>query len=112
MLRTTRVMYRPKQAGQKGDGHGKIAHAVSIRERPASVEYRAVSGHRVGDLIEGSSRSYIATMVERQRIPVQREKAVTPVFVQHFRASRACFKASVVFKPSLLHLIRKVSESA
>lgn len=63
-------MYRPKHAGQKGEGHGEIAHAVSIRERPASVEDRALSGHRVGDLIKGSSRSYIATMVERQRVPV------------------------------------------
>ena len=64
-LRTRRTMRRPKHASQKGQGHGQIPNAVSIRERPASVEDRAVPGHWEGDLIEGSNRSYIATLVER-----------------------------------------------
>jgi len=64
-LRSKRSMRRPKQFSLKGKQLGTIPHAVSIRERPASVEDRAVPGHWEGDLIAGSNNSYIATLVER-----------------------------------------------
>ena len=64
-LRSQRSMRFPKSASLKGAGLGQVTHAVSIRERPASVEDRAVPGHWEGDLIEGSNNSYIATLVER-----------------------------------------------
>jgi len=64
-LRTQRAIRRSKHASLKNDGLGKITNAVSIRERPAAAEDRAVPGHREGDLIAGSHNSYIATLVER-----------------------------------------------
>ena len=64
-LKSQRAIRRSRHASQKSDGRGQIMNAVSIRERPASVEYRAVPGHWEGDLIAGSNNSYIATLVER-----------------------------------------------
>jgi len=64
-LRTQRTIRRAKQASLKKDGLGQITNAVSIRQRPASVEDRAVPRHWGGDLIAGSKNSYLATLVER-----------------------------------------------
>lgn len=65
-LRRTRIMRRSRHHTLKDVGLGKIANAVSIRERPAEAEDRAVPGHWEGDLLYGDANSQIATLVERQ----------------------------------------------
>ena len=65
-LRRTRGMRRSRHYTQKTAIHGQIVDAVSISERPACVEDRAVPGHWEGDLVFGSGSSQIATLVERQ----------------------------------------------
>ncbi len=64
-LRRKRVMRRSRHHTQKTDDHGRITNTVSISERPASVEDRAVPGHWEGDLISGTRNTHIATLVER-----------------------------------------------
>ena len=64
-LRSKRAIRRSRHSSPKKHGLGQIANMATIRERPASVEDRAVPGHWEGDLIAGSKNSYIATLVER-----------------------------------------------
>ena len=91
-LRRTRGMRRSRHHTQKTDIHGQIVGAVSISERPAAVEDRAVPGHWEGDLLFGSRNSQIATLVERQtryvmlvKVPSKDTKTVVNALVKNAR---------------------------
>ena len=91
-LRRTRIMRRSRHYTQKTDNHGRIIDAVSISERPATVEDRAVPGHWEGDLLCGSHSSQIATLVERQsryvmlvKIPNKNTETVTHALIKNAR---------------------------
>ena len=64
-LRSRRIMRRAKTATTEGQPRGRIIDAISIRDRPAEIEDRAVPGHWEGDLLSGGKNSHIATLVER-----------------------------------------------
>ena len=88
-LRSRRPIRRSRHATQKGR---QIANAVSIRERPASIEDRAVPGHWEGDLLCGSKNSNIVTLVERHsryvmlaKIPNRETQTVVSALIKQAR---------------------------
>src|ERR1700682_4094051 len=64
-LRFKRRIRRSRHARDSGHRSGQIVDAISIRERPAEIEDRAIPGHWEGDLLGGTRNSHIATLVER-----------------------------------------------
>lgn len=65
-LRSRRRLRQSRFGNTSGVCRGRIIDGVSISERPAEAEDRAVPGHWEGDLVSGSKNSHIATLVERQ----------------------------------------------
>jgi len=100
-LRRKRTMRRSRHHTQKTKDHGKISNTVSIRERPAEVEDRAVPGHWEGDLLCGSNNSQIATLVERHtrlvmlaRVPSKDTKTVINALIkQAHKLPRELYKS-------------------
>ena len=100
-LRKPRAMRRSRHHTQKTKDHGQISNTVSIRERPAEVEDRAVPGHWEGDLICGSNNSQIATLVERHtryvmlvRTPSKDTKTVVDALIkQAHKLPRELYKS-------------------
>jgi IS30 family transposase len=64
-LRRRHAIRHPKQRTETAPAWNAIPDLVSIRERPAEVQDRAVPGHWEGDLLAGAHNSHIATLVER-----------------------------------------------
>ena len=60
-----RFIRRSVHARATGHSQGQIVDAISIRERPAEIEDRAIPGNWEGDLLAGSKNTHIATLVER-----------------------------------------------
>src|SRR5260370_26477009 len=64
-LRSKRRMRRSRHASEHGHSRGQIVDAISIRERPAEAEDRAIPGHGEGELLAGGENSAVATLVQR-----------------------------------------------
>lgn len=89
-LRRTRSMRRSRHHTQKTANHGQLTDMVSIRERPAEADDRAVPGHWEGDLLMGSHHSQIATLVERRtryvmlvKVPSKDTQTVIDALIKH-----------------------------
>lgn len=101
-LRTQRKLRRARRS--RCDGRGHIPDAISIRERPAQAEDRAVPGHWEGDLICGGRTSYVATLVERHtrfvmlvKVANKTTEVVTQALVERINTLEAHLKRSLTW---------------
>jgi IS30 family transposase len=107
-LRSKRRMRRSRHSSEHGQSRGQIVDAISIRQRPAEVEDRAIPGHWEGDLLAGGKNSYIATLVERHsrfamliKVPSKETEAVVAALSQHVRKLPASLKRSLTWDRGL-----------
>ena len=107
-LRTKRRMRRSQHSRIFKDSRGQIADAISIRERPAEVEDRAVPGHWEGDLLSGSRNSHIVTLVERHsrfamliKVPSKDTAVVVTALSRHIRKLPATLRRSLTWDRGL-----------
>jgi len=107
-LRSKRRMRRSRHARASGQSRGQIVDAISIGDRPAEAEDRAIPGHWEGDLLSGAQNSYIATLVERHsrfamliKVPSKQTEAVVAALSQHVRKLPATLRRSLTWDRGL-----------
>jgi IS30 family transposase len=107
-LRSKRRMRRSRHASPSGQSRGQIVDALSIRERPAEAEDRAIPGHWEGDLLSGAQNSYIATLVERHsrfamliKVPSKETAAVIAELSKHVRKLPVTLRRSLTWDRGL-----------
>ena len=107
-LRSKRRIRRSRHASIHGHSQGRIVDAVSIRERPAEVEDRAVPGHWEGDLLRGARNSHVATLVERHsrfcmlvKVPGKDTATVVAALSQHVQQLPATLRRSLTWDRGL-----------
>ena len=103
-LRTVRRLRRPNGVARSSGLRGRIVDAVSIRERPAEAEDRAVPGHWEGDLLCGGQNTYIATLVERHtrfamliKVPGKDSASVVAALSKHVRKLPLALRRSLTW---------------
>src|SRR2546425_4195266 len=103
-LRTARQMRQAKGGTTKSRPLGQVVDAVSIRERPAEAEDRAVPGHWEGDLLSGANNTHMATLVERHsrfamliKVPSKDTATVVGALSKHVRKLPAQLRRSLTW---------------
>src|SRR5260370_37059198 len=107
-LRSKRRIRRSQHSRIFRDSRGQIADAISIRQRPAEVEDRAVPGHWEGGLLSGSRNSHIVTLVERHsrfamliKVPSKDTAVVVTALSRHIRKLPATLRRSLTWDRGL-----------
>ena len=107
-LRSKRRIRRSRHSRASGHRSGQIVDAISIRERPAEIEDRAIPGHWEGDLLGGTHNSHIATLVERHsrftvlvRVPSKDAAVVVATLSRHVRKLPASLRRSLTWDRGL-----------
>jgi IS30 family transposase len=107
-LRSKRRIRRSRHSSVHGHSQGRIVDAISIRERPAEVEDRAIPGHWEGDLLRGAGNSHVATLVERQsrfcvlvKVPGKDTATVVAALIEHVRQLPAALRRSLTWDRGL-----------
>src|SRR5260370_22596522 len=108
-LRSKRCIRRSRHSQADGQSRGQIVDAISIRERPAEIEDRAIAGHCEGDLLAGTKNSPIATRVERHsrftmlvKVPSNDTATVVAALSRNVRKLPASLRRSLTWDRGLV----------